>query len=601
MYSRPRCLGNRAGVFAITFTSYVFLHAARKTFSAVKEELVGGNATFLNGDGVFQPEQQDEMSGLLDASFLCMYAAGLFVAGWVSDRVDARLCLVTSQGVSGLLVGGFGIAGFLGVRHILFYVILWGFHGLFQSLAFPACMKVLTAWFPVEGRGWVLGVWGCSSALGNILGGGMAAVARHTTLGTFSHWEIAMLIAAATIFLHGTLLVWSCLLVRPPPTAHAWDTGFTAAAAAAAASQTSSLDPLSLTGSVSFHSLGNMSLSGALLEGNVVQEQGDGERAVTTSPGEDEDGGRDTGGNKDGGGRGYGGGSNGGAEKEHRHSVQVVGSTLSALSVMPTTAISFRRACCIPGVLAYALAFACVKAVLYSFLFWLPFYLSTAFKLEPGIANLYAMSYDLGSVIGGTAAGFLVDRFLRGTGHGLVAMVGLGASGAPLLFLALNNPSATGGMSLPATVVVVFLSGCFLGGPSTLIAGIAAADFGNHASLRREHESAVGTVSGIIDGTGSIGAAAVQFLVGFLSACRHINHGSPLHGSSGGDSEGGGNHSSTRPFCERSQGCQDCTWRPVFVMMLAATAMAYSCLARYAMQDYEALRKKRRCREAYDS
>eukprot|EP00069_Balaena_mysticetus_P008420 bmy_19660T0 len=44
-------------------------------------------------------------------------------------------------------------------------------------------------------------------------------------------------------------------------------------------------------------------------------------------------------------------------------------------SVTQVKAISFYQACCLPGVIAYSLACACLKLVNYSFFFWLPFYL----------------------------------------------------------------------------------------------------------------------------------------------------------------------------------------------------------------------------------
>ena len=54
-----------------------------------------------------------------------------------------------------------------------------------------------------------------------------------------------------------------------------------------------------------------------------------------------------------------------------------------------------------------------------------------------------------------------------------------------------------------------------MGGPANLISGCISADLGSHESIKG-NKRAMSTVAGIIDGTGSLGAAIVQYLVGFL-------------------------------------------------------------------------------------
>lgn len=52
-------------------------------------------------------------------------------------------------------------------------------------------------------------------------------------------------------------------------------------------------------------------------------------------------------------------------------------------------------------------------------------------------------------------------------------------------------------------------TGCFIGGPSAMISSAISADLGRQEALRGSQE-ALATVTGIVDGTGSIGAAAGQ-------------------------------------------------------------------------------------------
>lgn len=57
--------------------------------------------------------------------------------------------------------------------------------------------------------------------------------------------------------------------------------------------------------------------------------------------------------------------------------------------------------------------------------------------------------------------------------------------------------------------VLLANTGCFIGGPSAMISSAISADLGRQEALRGSQE-ALATVTGIVDGTGSIGAAAGQ-------------------------------------------------------------------------------------------
>ena len=63
---------------------------------------------------------------------------------------------------------------------------------------------------------------------------------------------------------------------------------------------------------------------------------------------------------------------------------------------------------------------------------------------------------------------------------------------------------------------ICFLAGFFVGGPANIVSSAISADLGTHASLK-DNPEALATVAGIIDGTGSVGAAIVQALVSFLT------------------------------------------------------------------------------------
>ena len=74
-----------------------------------------------------------------------------------------------------------------------------------------------------------------------------------------------------------------------------------------------------------------------------------------------------------------------------------------------------------------------------------------------------------------------------------------------------------GSMNMTANVLLMMLAGALVNGPYALITTAVSADLGTHESLKG-NARALATVTAIIDGTGSIGAAVGPFLVGYISA-----------------------------------------------------------------------------------
>ncbi|XP_054582251.1 sugar phosphate exchanger 3 isoform X3 [Eptesicus fuscus] len=153
-------------------------------------------------------------------------------------------------------------------------------------------------------------------------------------------------------------------------------------------------------------------------------------------------------------------------EYEPNYSVQE-GSTITQVK-----AISFYQACCLPGVIPYSLAYACLKLVNYSFFFWLPFYLSNNFGWKEAEADKLSIWYDVGGIIGSP-----------------------------------NDKSIN--------ALLMAVTGFFIGGPSNMISSAISADLGRQELIQGSSE-ALATVTGIVDGTGSIGAAVGQYLVSLI-------------------------------------------------------------------------------------
>uniref|UniRef100_A0A452HRH8 Sugar phosphate exchanger 3 n=1 Tax=Gopherus agassizii TaxID=38772 RepID=A0A452HRH8_9SAUR len=169
-------------------------------------------------------------------------------------------------------------------------------------------------------------------------------------------------------------------------------------------------------------------------------------------------------------------------------------------------AIGFFQACCLPGVVLYSLAYACLKLVNYSFFFWLPFYLSENFGWKEAEADRLSIWYDVGGIVGGTIQGLISDMLQKRAP--VLAISLLLAIGS--LFGYSRSPN-----SKPINAFIMAITGFFIGGPSNMISSAISADLGRQELVRGNSE-ALATVTGIVDGTGSIGAAVGQYLVSLI-------------------------------------------------------------------------------------
>lgn len=123
-------------------------------------------------------------------------------------------------------------------------------------------------------------------------------------------------------------------------------------------------------------------------------------------------------------------------------------------------------------------------------------------------AGMLSTIFDFGGVLGGILAGLISDK--------LEARAITSVS-----FLLLSVPSLVlyrvyGSTSMFTNNVLMFLSGSLVNGPYALITTAVAADLGTQTAIRG-NSRALATVTAIIDGTGSIGAAIGPLLVGYIS------------------------------------------------------------------------------------
>ncbi|CAI9771831.1 unnamed protein product [Fraxinus pennsylvanica] len=177
------------------------------------------------------------------------------------------------------------------------------------------------------------------------------------------------------------------------------------------------------------------------------------------------------------------------------------------------SAVGFLEAWRIPGVAPFALCLFFSKLVAYTFLYWLPFYIShTAIEgryVSNEESGTLSTLFDVGGVVGGILAGHISDR--------LDARAITAASFMYCAIPALYFYRSYGHVSMTVNIILMLITGMFVNGPYALITTAVSADLGTHSSLRG-NSRALATVTAIIDGTGSIGAALGPLITGYISA-----------------------------------------------------------------------------------
>ncbi|XP_060592082.1 glucose-6-phosphate exchanger SLC37A2-like isoform X2 [Ruditapes philippinarum] len=171
-------------------------------------------------------------------------------------------------------------------------------------------------------------------------------------------------------------------------------------------------------------------------------------------------------------------------------------------------AISLFKALMIPGVIEFSLCLFFAKLVSYTFLFWLPKYISYKTSYDAEVAGDLSTLFDVGGIVGGITAGLISD-FTRGRASTCCVMLLLAA---PMMFLY----NEYGSINYAHSVGLLLICGFFVNGPYALITTAVSADLGTHKSLKG-NSRALASVTAIIDGTGSIGAAIGPLLTGVIS------------------------------------------------------------------------------------
>ncbi|EDW02199.1 glucose-6-phosphate exchanger SLC37A2 isoform X2 [Drosophila grimshawi] len=171
--------------------------------------------------------------------------------------------------------------------------------------------------------------------------------------------------------------------------------------------------------------------------------------------------------------------------------------------------ISLADALHIPGVVEFSLCLFFTKLVSYTFMYWLPLYIQSSSTLGPTLSADLSILFDVGGILGAIAAGYISDL----TGMSATVCTVMLFFASPILLMYQQY----GALSVSISILLLIIVGIFVNGPYALITTSVSAELGQHSSLEG-NSNALATVTAIIDGTGSIGAAVGPLLAGFISS-----------------------------------------------------------------------------------
>ncbi|KAM5281470.1 glucose-6-phosphate exchanger SLC37A1 [Ctenodactylus gundi] len=466
----------RAFIFILTFLLYASFHLSRKPISIVKGELhkdcaagdeAGPGLRRQSDPSELAPSRQlpdnetecgwapfgkdnyQQLLGALDYSFLCAYAVGMYLSGIIGERLPIRYYLTFGMLASGAFTALFGLGYFYDVHSLTFYVVTQVLNGLVQTTGWPSVVTCLGNWFGKGRRGLIMGVWNSHTSVGNILGSLIAGYWVSTC------WGLSFVVPGAIVAAMG--LVCFLFLIEHPRDIRCSSTLITT------------------------HPKG---YENGVRRCRLQKAAGHGDKSRPLDP-------------------------------EMQCLLLPDGKMPvppSHIAVLPgnsgMAAISFTGALRIPGVIEFSLCLLFAKLVSYTFLFWLPLYITSVDHLDAQKAGELSTLFDVGGIFGGILAGVISDRLeKRASTCGVMLLLA-----APTLYVF----SAVSRMGLEATMAMLLLSGALVSGPYALITTAVSADLGTHKSLKG-NAHALSTVTAIIDGTGSVGAALGPLLAGLIS------------------------------------------------------------------------------------
>eukprot|EP00096_Caligus_rogercresseyi_P007595 TRINITY_DN2552_c0_g1_i2.p1 TRINITY_DN2552_c0_g1~~TRINITY_DN2552_c0_g1_i2.p1 ORF type:complete len:551 (-),score=106.99 TRINITY_DN2552_c0_g1_i2:631-2283(-) len=477
-------------ILFLTYWTYVSFHMSRKPISVVKPALAnctrdpvsGGilrNGTCVsdyiqefNGSG----EEVLWLEGLLDGVYLLSYAGFMFLSGTLAERIHLRYFLALGALLSGLFTYAFGVGRYWGIKSFYYYAFIQFLGGAVQSTGWPGVVTVVANWFGKAKKGFIFGVWNSHTSIGNILGSTIAAAFVN------DNWGLSFIVPGGIIAGMG-FIIWLFLVPNPCDVYLDLEENEQGGNPGSSAAGPSSMEEVSpLLNEEYYDPRGRRSSDYESLESTSNTNVDEGivsSRNLTPPP--------------------------------------------TIIKEQEEKPIGFMDALKIPGVIEFSLCLFFAKLVSYTFLYWLPTFIKdNGHNIKTDTAARLSTLFDVGGIFGGIIAGLASDRTGKSASTCAVMLV----MAIPLMLsyeafgsqchldMDKNDACYTGNLSL------LILVGLLVNGPYALITTAVSAQLGKHPSIG-QNSMALATVTSIIDGTGSIGAAVGPVLAGMIQGIQN--------------------------------------------------------------------------------
>jgi len=142
----------RWSVFLSITLGYGLFYVCRLSLSIAKKPMMEA--------GILDAKQ----FGIMGSALFITYAFGKFFNGFLADRLNVKRFMSL-----GLLVSAMANLA-LGFNHLfIFFVILWGINGWFQSMGAAPSVVSIAQWFSDKERGTRYGIWSASHNIGGAI------------------------------------------------------------------------------------------------------------------------------------------------------------------------------------------------------------------------------------------------------------------------------------------------------------------------------------------------------------------------------------------------------------------------------------------------
>ena len=142
----------RWSVFLSTMIGYGMFYTCRINFSVAKKPMLD--------EGVLDTTQM----GIIGSVMLIVYAVGKASNGFLADRANIARFMSTGLLISALANLAFGFTDWF-----MFFALLWGVSGWFQSMGSAPSVVAISHWFSNKERGTRYGLWSTCHSIGEAL------------------------------------------------------------------------------------------------------------------------------------------------------------------------------------------------------------------------------------------------------------------------------------------------------------------------------------------------------------------------------------------------------------------------------------------------